>query len=309
MALRPLERSVDRWIGIGFGLHIAWWHWAKIRRADVIISTVDTCGLPLAMLKYLGLIRAPIIYISQGLAHRADVASQTMGMGWVLLEAYYRFLNSVERVLVLGQGSVAGMTKNLRSPYQKVFSIPFGIDSEFWKPGKPESNGEYLLSVGSDAARDYTTLLLAAKGHRLVIVTRRRLPTSLLGENVSVISDLSNLELRDLYRGAKMVITPLKNVDQPAGQSATLQAMSCAKTVILTNTQGLWEPDHMRHLENCYLVAPYDVEDLRKGIRRLDRQPQELRRISQNARSLVLERYNVRRFAMDLERHILEVLA
>ena len=38
---------------------------------------------------------------------------------------------------------------------------------------------------------------------------------------------VSDLELRDLYRNAKVTIVPLKNSLQPSGQSVTLQSMSC----------------------------------------------------------------------------------
>ncbi len=51
----PFERRISTRAGIGFGLHISWKHWQKIRRADVLISTFDTyacrkrCWPPLMM--------------------------------------------------------------------------------------------------------------------------------------------------------------------------------------------------------------------------------------------------------------------
>ena len=61
----PLENWMSRQTGIGFGLHIAWLNWEKIKKAVIIISTVDTCGLPIAMLKLRKQISARVIYISQ----------------------------------------------------------------------------------------------------------------------------------------------------------------------------------------------------------------------------------------------------
>ena len=305
----PLEWGISRRVGIGFGLHISWIHWQKIRRADLVISTVDTCGLPLAMLKYLGLLKTPLIYISQGLAHRMEVLTLDKALNRSIRSMYARSLNSVEKILVLGEGAVQPLAEVFGLPSGRVSAVPFGTDDEFWQPAAREDLGGYILSVGSDAARDYPTLLRAVDGRDLRLVTRQRIPSELLSETVRVSSNHTELELRELYRGAYFVVIPLKDVDQPSGQSATLQAMACGKAVILTRTQGLWEPDQMHHLESCYLVRPDDVNGLREAISYLSDHPGEAMRIGQNARRLVEERYSSRRFATDLERHISGVLA
>ena len=305
---RPFEKVFDRWIGIGFGLHITWRHWHKIKQADIVVSTVDTCGLPLAMLKYLGILQVPVIYISQGLTHRIRIASRESLLAGSISRAYIRFLNSVERVLLLSDGAVEPFVDTFNVPSERVFFLPFGTDDEFWTPGPESVKRDYILSVGSDLARDYPTLLRAAIGQELYIVTRLALPQQLLSPTVHVESEFTQVELRALYRAAKFVVIPLDDVDQPSGQSATLQAMACGKAVILTRTQGLWEPDRMRHMETCYLVQPHDVDDLRRGILYLQEYPEEAVRISENARSLVEERYNTRRLAGALGRHIYEVV-
>ena len=144
-------------------------------------------------------------------------------------------------------------------------------------------------------------------GRELHLVTRQSLPQELLSETVHAGSTYTELELRELYRGACVVVIPLKDVDQPSGQSATLQAMACGKAVILTRTRGLWETEYMKHMETCYLVEPGDVSGLKKAIAFMENSPREVRRIGQNARRLVERRYNVRSFARNLELHILEL--
>ena len=275
----------------------------------MIIATVDTCGLPLAMLKYLGVLKMPMIYISQGLAHRVQARSKGSRSVRALAKTYSRFLNAVERVLVLGEGAVGPLIETFDLAPERVFALPFGTGDRFWTPAPEVVDGGYILSVGSDAARDYPTLLRAVDGRELRIVTRRSLPKELLSQTVHVGSNYTELELRDLYRGARFVVIPLKDVDQPSGQSATLQAMACGKAVILTRTRGLWETESMKHLETCYLVEPGDVSDLKRAIAFLENNPQEVRRISQNARCLIEDRYNVRFFARDLEQHLVEVCA
>lgn len=304
---QPIEKQIARQVGIGLVLDLALGNLVKLREADLIISTVDACGLPILMLKSLGLLGTPTIYISQGLAHRVNklpIDSRTRR--WVQ-RLYGCFLRSAERILVLGEGAVAPLVDTFALEPQKVFCIPFGIDAEFWTPGPDPDIGDYILSVGSDQARDYQTLLQAVTQEHLKIVTRL-LPPGRLNHPIEVGSQFTDVELRELYRRARFVVIPLKDVDQPSGQSATLQAMACGQAVILSRTRGLWEPDHMRHLENCYLIPPGDVQALRQAMHYLSDFPGEARRIGQNARRTVEERYTSQRFAAELECHVDEVL-
>ena len=62
---------------------------------------------------------------------------------------------------------------------------------------------------------------------------------------------------------------PVLDVPQPSGQSATLQAMACARPVVLTRTRGLWSPEAMRDGENVLLTGPGDAEELARAIRSL----------------------------------------
>ena len=303
-----MEYVISRTVEVGFSLHIVWIHWNKIKRADVLVSTVDTCGLPIAMLKWLGVLRMPVIYISQGLAHRLLSRAATAS-GRLLRSVYSRFLQSVERVLVFGEGATAPVVRAFGVEPKRVFVLQVAVDAIFWKPAENHAQRDYILSVGTDAARDYPTLLGAVGNHSLHIVTRQRLSDSLLGSAVRVSSDHSFAQLRDLYRAARFVVIPLQDVDQPSGQSATLQAMACSKAVILTRTQGLWEPDCMRHMDTCYLVKPGDAENLREAINFLYTNPREAERIGLNARRLVERRYTAHSLAQNLQRHVLEVAA
>jgi len=261
------------------------------------------------MLKYLGVLKTPLIYISQGLAHRMEALSRDNALNRSLRLTYARFLNSIEKILVLGEGAVEPLVRLFELSADRVLALPFGVDDEFWKPAARENVDDHILSVGSDAARDYPTLLRAVEGRELQIVTRQILPNELLSDTVRVGSSYTDLELRELYRGARFVVTPLKNVDQPSGQSATLQAMACGKAVVLTRTRGLWETEKMKHMETCYLVEPGDVNSLKKAIAFMENHPREAKRIGQNARRLVECRYNVRFFAQNLTKHIVDLCA
>jgi glycosyltransferase involved in cell wall biosynthesis len=85
--------------------------------------------------------------------------------------------------------------------------------------------------------------------------------------------------------------------------------MACGAAVILSDTRGLWEREHMIHMENCYLVKPGDVPALRAAMRFLWDNPGEAERIGANARRTVEARYNTAAFAAMLEDHIRNLLA
>lgn len=311
----PLDLQLSYRIHMGFSVHFVIDHLPTLRQANVIVSVADSLGLPMAMFKAWGRLKTPLIYISQGLTDRLSLLPPRSLTFRMIRAVYGRFLRSVERFIVLGEGAKAPLVELFGLDPEHVFCAPFGVDENFWTPApQPIRTGgpartDYILSVGSDFSRDYPTLIAALEGQPTKIVTRLRVDGVPKGGSIEVSSAYSDLELRELYRRARFVVTPLLDVAQPSGQSATLQAMACGKAVILTRTLGLWEPDHMRHNENCYLIPPNDPQALRNAIHYLSQNPAEAERLGQNARRTVEERYTSRAFATRLEQHIREVLA
>lgn len=306
--IRRVVYFLEKWIGdnlgIGFALHIALENIATLNWSDVIICTVDTCGLPVLCLKHLGLIKSPIVYISQGLSDRISSLSRKTLTYKLFKNFYQTLLQSADVILVLGEGARTHILEVFDLNEDTVSCIQFGIDSSFWFP-HPSSNpphGDFVLSVGSDQARDYPTLLTALPNEtHLKIVTRLPIPKEVLGDHVEVGTQFSDLELKQLYQQAYCVVTPLKDVYQPSGQSATLQAMACGKAVILTKTKGIWDSEHIKHRENCYLVSPNSPSELKRAIEFLKAHPHETMRLGHNARKTVEQHYSSVCFSKKLE--------
>ncbi|MEO1590766.1 MAG: glycosyltransferase family 4 protein [Cyanobacteria bacterium J06632_22] len=309
---KQIFRPVERWIAaqtqMGFALYIPLENFAKFRAANVIVCVNDSSGLPVVFLKWLGLSRASIVYFSQGLSDRIATSADKFWCRRFFLPLYRHLLLQCSQILVLGEGSAQHLAEVFNIPHARIACIQFGIDSQFWHPASAASAAPYLLSVGSDLARDYDTLLQAAPDDLpLKIVTRLPIDATHRGDNVEVASDFSDTELRQLYQQARLVIVPIKDVYQPSGQSVTLQAMACGKAVILTKTKGIWSPDLMRHLDNCYLVSPGHVQELREAIQYFIRKPSELSRIGKNARATVESDLNSQRFSEDIKDVILQL--
>jgi len=301
--LRPwwsVEWLLTRRFGMGFALDVALRNLSVLKRARVVVSTVDSCGLPLALLKRLGLLPGRLIYISQGLSDRvAEYGAQR----W-LSRRYRHLLLGVDELVVLSAGARDGLAAWLRVPPERIRVLPFGTDCEFWRNTAPPATlGTRVVSVGSDSGRDYGTLLAAAADLPLHVVTRQPLPLHRYPDLVHS-TDHSPRELRDIYSGAAFVVIPLLDRSQPSGQSATLQAMACGKAVIVTRTRGWWGEPFVRDGETCALVPPADVAALRGAMRRFWSEPELCHRIGQRAREIVTAHFSESRMAAALDQLI-----
>jgi glycosyltransferase involved in cell wall biosynthesis len=283
----PFEWLIARRVGMGFALDVCLRNLSALNRARVVISTVDSCGLPLALLKRARLLRRPLIYISQGLSDRIGA----YGPDRWLARRYRRLLLGVEQLVTLSAGARSGLAAWLGVPDERVRVLPFGTDCEFWRNTAPaESVETRIVSVGSDAGRDYATLLAAAGDLPVHIITAQRLP---LDGHPSVVRSTRHAprELRDIYSSARFVVIPLHDRSQPSGQSAALQAMACGKAVIVTRTRGWWGEAYLRDGEHCVLVPPGDADAVRRAMQRLWSDPAACRRIGANAREVVVEHF------------------
>ena len=289
----PFERLIARRLGMGFALDLALKNLVGLNRARIIVSTVDACGLPLALLKAAGLLRTPLIYISQGLSDRVA----TYGADRWLARQYRRLLLGVEELVTLSAGAQASLAAWLGVPPGRVRVLPFGADCDFWRnTAPPGACAGPIVSVGSDPGRDYQTLLAAVGDLPLHVVTTMALPVE--GRtNVRVTTTHTSMELRDIYSGSRFLVIPLHDRSQPSGQSTALQAMACGAAAVLTRTRGWWGETHLRDGENCVLVPPGRVDALRDAICGLWDDPRRCAAIGARARQTVVEHFGERRMA------------
>ena len=161
-----------------------------------------------------------------------------------------------------------------------------------------------MLAIGNDGHRDWETLVRAAPeiDAEIRILTGHARPPS-LPSNVrwepadwhrSVLSDA---EVREAFRSAAVVAVPVKDVPQPSGQSVTLQASACARPVVLSRTQGLWDSEGLCDGQNVLLVPPGDPEALARGVMRLVTDPGVAHAIGGAARLMVEQRASVEGYA------------
>jgi glycosyltransferase involved in cell wall biosynthesis len=281
----------------------------KIRREisenQIVVSNIDSIGLSIALLRLLGLVNCQQIHISQGLTN--DLDQQSDSLFWNLKSFLSKFLILVpESFIVLGSGARDSLSKHKLREGKGCKVLQFGVDADFWHPESPKDEAEaYILSVGSDAGRDYETLLRCNFDLPLKIVTRQNLQSS---KSAEIISEITDEELRELYRKAKCVVVPLKNIPQPSGQSVALQAMSSGTPVVLTKTIGFWDPDRIKESEHLLFVTPYDQISIEHAVKKICENQDMREQLRANALDLVSKGYTHKHFGEGLVQAINSLL-
>lgn len=145
------------------------------------------------------------------------------------------------------------------------FVVRPGVDTGFFSPGEPGREAGYVLSVGAlwpfkghDTALEAVAALPADRRPRMVVVADREYPgyggrlstaAARLGVDLEVLTEISDLRLRDLYRRAGAVLCCQRN--EPYGL-VPLEAMACCAPVIAVEEGGF--PDNVRDGVNGLLV-------------------------------------------------------
>lgn len=243
----------------------AWQLAPQLAGFDCVVATVAHHGFALAACAALGRLRAPLVTIQCGLLHQKFPPPR---------RAITRALLNRMHSVFFGEAEHAPALAALAPEPARLSVSQFGVDPEFWTPGGARE--DFVLAIGNDSRRDYATLLAAAAEipAPIRIVTKLPLPEP-LPANVTAIRGswheraVSDADIRDLYRRAACVVTPLYDSLQPSGQSVTLQAMACGTPAVLTRTRGLWNPEALRDRENIRLVPPLEPGALAGSVRDL----------------------------------------
>ena len=254
----------------------------KFKNDEIIIATTNGLGLTLSVAKNLGFLKSPIIFIAMGLLPmKINIIKKTL----------YKFiLRKIDIVFI--SKSEENYFKDIM-PNHKISYMPFGIDNKFWFEERDDFNQEYVLGIGNDKYRDWDTLIDAWESSfpKLKIITSKKIITK--KKNIEIIKGnwrenlLTDREIRKLYGSSIFIVIPLKETMQPSGQSVCLQAMSCNKSVIMSDIIGKWDSSMLINKKNIYLVKPSSKEFLNKAVKELIKNKSLNKTISENGKLMV----------------------
>jgi glycosyltransferase involved in cell wall biosynthesis len=235
----------------------------RANAADVVLSTVDTVGIPLLALESLSLIRPPLVYVSIGLLPRLKPLE-----GRRAVHRYRRVLREAGAVVTYGSAEARELQDWLGGG--RVVFIPFGVDTRKFRPTDraPEVD---VVSVGADPQRDFGLLLEVAhrnpeRSFRIVASADHVRAMPAAPRNVEVETDLPLAAMRERLEAARVVALSVKENAYSGATTVLLQAMACGKPVVVSRTSAIAAGYHLADGENCRLVAPGDAPAFERAL-------------------------------------------
>lgn len=202
-----------------------------------------------------------------------------------------RVIEGVDVLFVLSENQVA-LFEELGVPEGKTMAVPYGVDETYFHPGLRQGSRFRVLSAGVDRGRDYPSLLATAE--LLPDVTfdifthewwgREPKPTNVR------FHDRVDLELhRHNVADADIVVIPTHDLAYPTGQSVFLEALSCARPTVITQTEAI--SGYAKDGINCRTMPLHDPEGMARVIRELLADPVQQDRLGAAGRASVLESF------------------
>lgn len=244
--------------------------WAMARRLsaqltsnDIVYCNSETTGIPLAAMCSRST-KSPTIVIYAHVAYR-PLTQVALRLFPVAQKSVFVITNTTAQVEFLKQQF--GLADD------RVLLLLEQTDTQFFTPGLPSPDKErpIIASVGLER-RDYRLLAAATSDMNVdVRITgfsadvRQSMSTfpASLPANMTT-HTLEWIDLLKLYRNADIVALALTKSLVTSGVTTLLEAMACARPVIVTRTEGL--VDYLKPSETVITVEPGDVEGLRKTI-------------------------------------------
>ena len=238
----------------------------RLNDADVVFSTVDTVGIPLALLAGRGLVRKPIVYAAIGLPERLGQL-RTARAQRMFVDAYRR----LHAIVAYGAGEVDVLREWLGEGGPPVAFVPFGVDSSYFAPQPDAIADADIVSIGADPRRDHALLLALARARpewsfRLVLANDGARALGPVPQNVAIEIDVPFDLVRERLAGARAVVLPVRDNSYSGATTVLLQAMATARPVVVSRTAAIATVYHLENGVNCRLVPPGSLEALEEAV-------------------------------------------
>ena len=228
-----------------------------LNRADVVFSTVDTVGIPLALLGRLGRVKPPVVYAAIGLPERLE---QLRGAGRRAALRSGVPTPRHDRGLRRGRGGRAASVARRGWPESRVRLVRSGYGALPARPGR--AAGDDVVSVGADPRRDFALLVELARRLPGAVVSNRRFGRQRPRARGAACERAARGRravqpcARVASSQARVVALPVRENTYSGATTTLLQAMACGKPVVVTRTAAIARGYHLEDGVNCRLVPP-----------------------------------------------------
>ena len=274
----------------------------KIKNYDLIISHGAQSGVVLAFLRsLLGSKLPPHIIIDVGCFNGGRSKKLE------LLPLNYA-VKSLAGVISHNSFQKDYYQENIPYLSDKNLFVPFGADSEFFKP-LDLGTEDYIISVGY-IKRDWDTLLKAFENLnsdvKLKLVgagdkSRLKISPKIQGR-VECLPYIPIQELKEEIARAKFMVIPLPYYKYSFGQMTLLQGMAMRKAIIVSKVPGV--EDYVRDGKNAVFYKPQDWQDLKDKMEMLLKDEKLTDKIARNARLSIESKFNEKNLAENLHRAV-----
>lgn len=269
----------------------------EANRAEVILSTVDTVGIPLVLLAQARRVRPPLVYVAIGLPERlARLRSERMR------RRYARALGRTAAIAAYSEHEAGELRAFLASYGQstRVEFVPFGVDVDAFVPTDAQPTDDVVMA-GADPHRDVDLFVaLAAEmptvPFRLITTAERSRALGSLPANLELETDIPFDELKRRLEAARAVALPVLENSYSGATTVLLQAMALGKPIVVTRTKAIASGYGLVDRENCRLVEPGDGEEFGRALAGVLQDEEHARSLGARARrtaetDLTWERY------------------
>jgi len=239
---------------------------AALTRADVVFSTVDTVGIPLALLGRVGLVRTPVVYAAIGLPERLSQLRNRAARRFY--RSAYRRLHTI---VAYGWGEVEALRTWLGDDGPPVEFVAFGVDTDYFRPDASRVPEADVVSIGADPKRDFALLVALARrlperSFRVIASAEHARALGEVPPNLAVEVDVPFPLVRERLSAARAVALPVRDNSYSGATTTLLQAMASGKPVVVTRTAAIARGYHLEDGLNCRLVPPGDLEALESAV-------------------------------------------
>jgi glycosyltransferase involved in cell wall biosynthesis len=278
---------------------------AAQKKYDLVFTMSERVGIPYAGIKKFLPQQKKFFTMFQSWSQRQEAVISNL-----------KLYGQMDTIAVHCQSMKKHLT-GLGFPANRIFTVPYGVDQNFFCPKKDlEQQTDLILSVGEPRSRNYSLLFNAVAGLPIRLITAasgmwfaREKNHKIIAPNppnVEIVRHLSSLSLRSLYAQSSFVVLPVNDQIASAGSTVILEAGCMERCVIVTRSQGI--QDYMIDGETGIMVEPDNVDALRDAISYLHAHPEEARRMGKNARQRIEAIHNLDNYVDNLAQLITDNL-
>lgn len=293
---RKLNRFLKRFGGAGGDWMSVIRNLKEINRSAVVFSTVDNVGIPLAVLKWLGVVKPPVIYTSIGLLEKMDAIRSG-----ALKRLYVKVFQKIERVISYSLIEAELLEQRVELPKAVSRFVPLGIMDQYFRPVSRNIQWD-IISIGSDSRRDFPLLLKYAENHpeKSVLFVASNNHDYLKAVELPNVEILFNIPLPDMkacIEASKLVVLPVRPNSYTGATTTLLQSMCLGKCIIVSAVEPIKRGYQLEHGTNCLMVEPGDYAGLESAIDSAMADETGRDRIGIHARETVLTHFAWKKFA------------